>query len=85
MPDVLAPVHHPVDSQGTPLLQSGTSFAAPIVCGTLAAMATDLIKLGISPTPAEFQTAIVQGTAELEEGELGKFQAGGTWDVLQDM
>lgn len=85
IPDVLAPVHHPVVSQGTPLLQSGTSFAAPIVCGILAAIAGDLLELGLSPTPAEFQTAVTQGATELDEGELGKFQAGGTWDFLQDI
>lgn len=82
---MLGPVHHPVNSQGTPLLQSGTSFAAPIVCGILAAIASDLLELGVNPTPAEFQTAVTQGAAALDEGEIGKFQAGETWDLLQEM
>lgn len=85
IPDVLAPVHHPVDSQGTPLLQSGTSFAAPIVCGFLTTIAGDLIERGLSPTPMEFQTAVTQGAADLNESDLGKFQAGETWDLLQEM
>lgn len=83
-PAVVAPVHHPSKSSEAPVLQSGTSFATPIVCGLLAAIAGDLLEKGINPSPSEFHTAVVNGAAEIDEGDIGKFQAGATWDHLID-
>jgi hypothetical protein len=84
-PEVLAPVHHPAGSEETPVLQSGTSFAVPIVCGFLAAISGDLLEEGINPAPAEFRKAIQGGAVPIEEGEVGKFQAGETWAILQEI
>lgn len=83
-PAVVAPVHHPAKSSEAPVLQSGTSFATPIVCGLLAAIAGDLLEYGINPSPTEFHTAVLNGAAEIDEGDIGKFQAGSTWDRLTD-
>lgn len=84
-PEALAPVHHPAGTEEAPVLQSGTSFGTPIVCGFLASIAGDLLEGGISPGPAEIHTAVKRGVADIDEGEIGKFQAGKTWDVLHEI
>lgn len=51
-PDVLAPVHHPVGPEDDPVLQTATSFGAPVISGLLAAIVGDLFEIGIDPDPA---------------------------------
>jgi hypothetical protein len=83
MPEVLAPVHHPVGTAENPLLQAGTSFATPIVSGFLTSIVGDLLELGIRPGPADLYTASESSTTAIDEGGVGKFQAGRTWDTLR--
>lgn len=78
MPDVLAPVHHPTMIDDEALLQSGTSFGTPIITGLLAVIMGDLIDPGVDPTPAAIQTAVQDGTVEIDEGDLQKFNATNT-------
>lgn len=82
MPDVLAPVHHPVGSTEAPTLQGGTSFGTGIVTGALAAILGDLSNVGADPTPSKVQRAVRVGATDLDRGSLGKFDAGRTWDEL---
>ncbi len=82
-PDVLAPVHHPSGSAEDPILQSGTSFGAPVVSGLLAVILGDLIDLGIDPGPEDVRRAVTEGGADIDEGAIQKFHAGNVWRVLE--
>lgn len=83
IPDVLAPVHHPAKSNNGPLLQQGTSFAAPIVAGLLASILGDLFEIGEQPDLDTIRGAVRDGGAEIEEGSLPKFDAHATWNQLE--
>ena len=82
VPDVLAPVHHPAGTESEPVLQSGTSFGTPIVAGALAAMVSNLADSDVKPSPREVHQAMSMGAADIDEGTLAKFDAGGTWQEL---
>lgn len=81
-PDVLAPVHHPIETEGGALLQSGTSFGTPVITGLLAVILSDLLELGVDPSPAAIHTAVTDGAVELDDGDGQKFNASNTWDIL---
>ncbi|WP_317176132.1 S8/S53 family peptidase [Halomontanus rarus] len=83
IPDVLAPVHYPANSEEGPLLQKGTSFATPIVTGLLASLLSDLFEIGIRPGPDTIRSAVHDGGDEIDEGEIPKFDAQSTWDLLE--
>jgi len=83
VPDVLAPVHHPAGTESEPLLQSGTSFGTPMVAGTLAAIFSDLADSGVEPSPRELHEAVSMGAADIDEGTLAKYDAGGTLEALR--
>ena len=82
VPDVLAPVHHPVGTETDPTLQSGTSFGTPVVAGSLAAIVSELAKSDIVPSPVELRQAVSMGATEIDEGILQKFDARETWERL---
>jgi len=82
VPDVLAPVHHPAGTESEPVLQSGTSFGAPIVAGALAAMVSDLADSDAELSPRELHRAVSMGAADIDEGTLARFDAGGTWEAI---
>lgn len=80
VPDVLAPVHHPVGTDVKPVLQSGTSFGTPVVSGALAAIIGDLDG---KPDPRDLARAVTLGAAGIEEGEVPKFDCAGTLAILR--
>ncbi|MCU4802426.1 S8 family serine peptidase [Halobacteria archaeon HArc-gm2] len=82
VPDVLAPVHHPVGTEANPTLQSGTSFGTPVVSGSLAAIVSDLTVRGVVPSPVELRRAVSLGASHIDEGPLQKFDASDTWETL---
>lgn len=71
--DVLAPCHRPERTQkGEPFLQSGTSYATPIVTGALAMVLGELFEAGKSPTPAQIKRAVVSRASPIDKGPVGK-------------
>lgn len=83
-PDILAPVHHLAGIEDEPILQTGTSFGAPVISGLLATILGDLVEVGIEPSPDELHHAVTEGATSIDEGDLPKFHAGNTWDLLTD-
>ncbi|WP_394295092.1 S8 family serine peptidase [Halococcus hamelinensis] len=72
-PDVLAPCHQlDTTSDGEPFLASGTSYAAPIVTGSLAMILGELFNRGKNPNPKQIQRAIVGETVPIDKGPVGK-------------
>lgn len=58
-PDILAPVHIIVESNGEPITDSGTSYAAPLVTGGLAvAFSTAEMEGGSIPEPYQARQAV---------------------------
>ncbi|WP_018258733.1 S8/S53 family peptidase [Halomicrobium katesii] len=79
VPDVLAPVHHPVDGADSPILQSGTSFGTPVVSGVVAAISSDCPDdIG----PNELATAVRLSGSDIDEGEIPKFSGERTRAML---
>lgn len=63
VPEILAPVHHPVLDQETPVLQSGTSFGTPAVAGILA---TILSVFDHAVEPADVKRAVQLGATDID-------------------
>lgn len=78
-PDVLAPVHVPVEeANGKQWLAAGSSFAAPIVTGSLARIFDELNRSDSQAvTPYRLREAVKDGAAPLDEGQLRKYDAMG--------
>lgn len=83
-PDVLAPMHIVRnDEEDGYFIDSGTSFAAPLVTGALACIFSELQNLGKdTPTSYEAQNAVRNGASRLKNSQIGKFDAMGTRSVL---
>lgn len=83
-PDILAPVHYPEMMNGSsPYLQVGSSFAAPVVTGTLGMIFGELIG-GYNETPSAWDTrqAIRSSAVRIDEGDLRKLNVQRTLDEL---
>ena len=78
-PDILAPVHVPIrDADGDRWLAAGSSFAAPIVTGSLARILDELNRTDHrTATPYRLREAITGGAAPLDEGKQVKYDAMG--------
>ena len=84
-PDVFAPpVAVDIDQSGELVAQLGTSFAAPLVTGLLAAIQSDMLKIDSNPTPSELRTAVRAGGVELDEEGYYKMDCQNTWDELRE-
>lgn len=83
-PDVLAPVIIPEAlAEGDPFLNSGTSFAAPIVTGALGSILDELRRSKNRDLNSyQAREAVVEGSSPIDEGKLPKFDAMGTRRVL---
>ena len=83
-PEVLAPVHIPtVNADGNPILDIGTSFAAPIVTGSLGTILDELRRSeGSELTPYRARESVMDGATEIYEGTLRKYDAMGTREAL---
>lgn len=83
-PDVLAPVIVPeVNADGQPILNSGTSFAAPVLTGALGGVLDELRRSeGRELNPYQARRAVVDGGSPIDDGKLPKFDAMGTRRVL---
>lgn len=83
-PDVIAPMHIPVETNdGKQLLKTGTSFAAPIVTGSLGCILDELRRSDVTdPTPYQMRQATIDGAVQIDEGKLSKFDAMGVRKVL---
>lgn len=79
-PDILAPVYTTGYSEnGYPILNCGTSFAAPIVAGELAAIMDEARNDNrMEPSPFEMRRAVIDGGRRIDEGSHLKFDAMGT-------
>lgn len=85
-PDVLAPVIEVYgNSTKNVHVQSGTSFATPLVSGLVAGILGDLQEKGIKPPAKEVRKAVGLGSTPLDQGGYNKFDMEGTWDwILQN-
>lgn len=86
-PDVLAPFHFPATtSTGEPYLRIGTSFAAPVVSGTLARMFSELKDSGKPvPRPQTTRKAVLEASVDVDEGEIPKLNMTRTLSVLNEL
>jgi subtilisin family serine protease len=83
-PEVLAPMylirHHPLDGY---YMDGGTSFAAPLVAGSIAATFGELKADGKDiPAPREVQNAVRNGAARLPDSQIGKYDGTATREIL---
>lgn len=79
-PDILAPFHilHPVNGDSA-FIRSGTSFAAPIVTGTVADMICEIrANGGESPSPGGLREEMRDSAMPMDRGEQVKYDAMGT-------
>jgi len=83
-PDVLAPMHIvQQDHAGEYFLAGGTSFAAPLVTGSLARILSELKNDGRDlPPPHEVRDAVRAGCAEIPQVQTGKYHAMGVRNAL---
>ena len=86
-PDVLAPFHFPsTTNTDEPYLQIGTSFAAPVVSGTIAWMFSELKDSGKPlPQPQTTRQALLQAAVSVAEGETPKLNVTRTLNVLNEL
>lgn len=86
-PDVLAPFHFPTTTNtGEPYLRVGTSFAAPVVSGTLAWMFSELRDSNKPlPQPQTAREAVLQAAVDVDEGETPKLNVTRTLDLLDKL
>ncbi|MFC7115849.1 S8 family serine peptidase [Natronoarchaeum sp. GCM10025703] len=61
-PDVLAPVHLPIEDEIGPLLAQGSSFSAPIVSSQIANVISGLQSVGVSTTRQRIKQNIIEHT-----------------------
>jgi subtilisin family serine protease len=83
-PDVLAPVHLPkTHPTATPFLHAGSSFAAPVVTGTVGMIFGELLEEG-DRTPSAWKTreAVVSSAARIDKGDLQKLNVQRTLNEL---
>lgn len=73
-PDIAAPVAYPdTDSDGKINLYAGTSYATPIVSGTLGMVLGELREAGVDrPTPRETREVLKRNSVQMDEGTLEK-------------
>lgn len=83
-PDILAPVHYPsLNGHFPEYLDVGTSFATPIVCGSLAAVFGELFSTGVARPPAiDAKHAVKRSGVSVESGGFNKLDAEQTWENL---
>ena len=83
-PDVVAPVHFPVETlDGNRFLRSGSSFAAPIVTGSLGCILDELNRTDrATVTPFQLRMAVIEGGAPLDGGTQVKYDAMGVRKAL---
>lgn len=85
-PDVAAPVHYPTTTpEGVPVMSAGTSFAAPVVSGTLALVYSELQERKLQrPSPRETKAAVVDAGAPIGSTPERKLNATRTLNFLSD-
>lgn len=87
-PDVVAPVHYPIEysNSGTFDIAHGTSYAAPIVAGTIAEAYGKLLNDGNAiPKPPKIRELVRENTVPLDEGGAKKLNAFGLRQSLMDL
>lgn len=82
-PDILAPVAYPKESEKGVSLEGGTSYAAPIVSGSITRICSELFNSGISPNPDQIKNAIVQTGDPVQNTDVKKFNAENTLKWLR--
>lgn len=84
--DVLAPAHHPGELEDGTELRSGTSYAAPVVSGILAAIYSDIeLEYGRFPRPEEAKQAITNTLVAMDEGPHKKLNGFGLEQELKSI
>lgn len=82
-PDIVAPVHYPHLEERVPVLLAGTSFAAPVVSGTLATICSELVTSEAGfPAPDKVKRAVLDGAAPIEGTDLRKLNVTGTLERM---
>lgn len=82
-PDILAPVAYPKEYNGIVTLDGGTSYATPIVSGSIARVFSELFLNGIRPNPGQIKAAIVRTGDPVQGTNIKKFNAGNTLEWLK--
>lgn len=82
-PDVLAPMHIIEGSGKNAYLSGGTSFAAPIVTGSLACIFGELVEMGMDiPSSYEVQRAVSIGASGMRNSQIPKYDAMGVREIF---
>jgi len=83
-PDALAPMHIlQGDNDGDWVIKGGSSFAVPLVTGSLACVFSELRDLGKEvPPPYVVRNAVRNGVTSMKGNQIGKYDAMGVRDVL---
>lgn len=74
-PDVLAPIQSPAYEGDLVYIGGGTSFAAPLVTGTLASLISELTMNGKNPTPSTLRKFVRSTSNPIEGSSIGCFDA----------
>lgn len=69
-PDILAPVQYPTSDGTSCHITCGTSFATPVVAGTLAELLSLCRDLGASFSPDEVKRALKLSSREIEDSDV---------------
>lgn len=83
-PDILAPVHYPVEMTNQPgaNFRGGTSYAAPIVTALLGEIISELNQQGTTVSPTRLRQAIQNSGSPIPDGSVRKFDHRGTRDQM---
>lgn len=82
-PDVLAPMHAPQTDGDDFFYRKGTSFAAPIVSGSLGCIFDEIKNENRSiPDPQSVREAVRSGSELIDSGDKSKYDAMGTREAL---
>jgi hypothetical protein len=70
-PDILGPVHFPIEDEVGALLAEGSSFSAPIVSSQIANALGTIRTMGVNPTRNQIKKQITQKTKGCFDGKPG--------------
>jgi len=76
-PDILSPGQLFTRFMGTFVLDQGTSFATPVVAGSVALAWSELIASGYTPVPKDLKRAMLASAVDIDEGDIQRIDVDG--------